>query len=161
MLLNCIIYHPPNISLLWNDIDNLKGPSSILPFVIVLHYHVSLWGIGAQTAKHTYSRSKDHFYAILCCYRRSVSGLCTISLCRRSSQRLHYLIMDPKRSATPPSTPQPTLRQYFDLCLHLAAAYYAVHSPQKTAMVKYKGNHEVWTFKAPKRMMGICFVILL
>ena len=49
------------------------------------------------------------FFIILCCYCRSVSAVCTISLCRRSSQQVHYLIMDPKRSPTPPSTPQPTL----------------------------------------------------
>ena len=48
---------------------------------------------------------------ILCCYCRSVSTRCTISLRRRSSQQVHYLIMDPKRSPTPPSAPQPTLAQ--------------------------------------------------
>ena len=42
---------------------------------------------------------------VLWCQCRSVSLGCTISLCRRSSQQVHYLIMDPKRSATLPPTP--------------------------------------------------------
>ena len=42
---------------------------------------------------------------VLWCQCRSVSLRCTISLCRRSSQQVHYLIMDPKRSATLPPTP--------------------------------------------------------
>ena len=42
---------------------------------------------------------------VLWCHCRSVSLRCTISLCRRSSQQVHYLIMDPKRSATLPPTP--------------------------------------------------------